>query len=209
MEKLILSTAHYLFTKDGIVHYKMSDLASKLGISKKTLYKFYPTKEFLVSRVLDRMLEEHQNRISSNVDIYTGNTLREIIGIAQSIFLLGKDVDTRFFNDLQSQFPNQWKIFNDSLEQTCFLRMRVLLEKGISESIIRGNLHPAMWIDLWKKHLVNDFEYAAELINQYSKDEVYWQCLSFFVQGIINKSMMDESEEILHEIFESSHLIHA
>lgn len=203
METLILRTAHYLFTKDGILAYKMSDLASKLGISKKTIYKYYPTKEFLVERVVDIIIEEHQNKLSLHVHQFKGDTLREIIGLVHSLFLLGRDVHTNFYNDLQSHFPNQWKIFNDSFDQSCYQPMRILLENGISEGLIRGNLHPKMLIDLWKKHLVNDFEYASELIDDYSKDEVYWQCLNFFIQGIISKEANHHTNEILNEFFET------
>ncbi|WP_126970296.1 TetR/AcrR family transcriptional regulator [Gynurincola endophyticus] len=205
MEILILKTAHYLFTSEGIVNYRMSDLASKLGISKKTIYKYYPTKEFLVERVVEIMIEEHEARLESSVDVYKGDTIREVIGLVHVLFYLGKDVNPAFYHDLQAHFPTQWKIFNDSLDRSSYQRMRQLLEKGITEGLVRGNLHPAMLMDLWKKHLVNDFEYASELINDYSKDEVYWQCLNLFIQGIISKEANDQTNEILHDLFESKH----
>ena len=58
MENRILLKARDLMTRNGVKHITMDDIASQLGISKKTIYQFYKDKEALVMAVVNLELEE-------------------------------------------------------------------------------------------------------------------------------------------------------
>lgn len=49
--KQILDTAYDLFVAKGYVHTQMKDIYTKIGISKKTLYRYYSSKEELAFEV--------------------------------------------------------------------------------------------------------------------------------------------------------------
>ena len=56
------------FTQLGSKHVTLDDLASSLGISKKTIYTFFDTKEDLVTASLENLLNEYKEDINGIVN---------------------------------------------------------------------------------------------------------------------------------------------
>ncbi len=63
------------------VPFKMDDIASEMGISKKTIYKYYPSKEVLIKKMINECDVTFQ---SNNRSIIYNNNLTEI----NKLFLL-------------------------------------------------------------------------------------------------------------------------
>lgn len=59
----IISTAAFLITKQGAEHTSLSDIARESGISKGTLYYYYPTKSELLFEITNR----HMKRLSEDI----------------------------------------------------------------------------------------------------------------------------------------------
>ena len=57
--KRIADKAHALFIRYGIRSTSMDDIATELGISKKTIYQFYSNKDSLVEALVDKATYEH------------------------------------------------------------------------------------------------------------------------------------------------------
>src|SRR4030043_1773551 len=55
IKERIINKATEMFFQFGYLKVTMDEIASKLGISKKTLYKFYPGKEFLIREMVDNV----------------------------------------------------------------------------------------------------------------------------------------------------------
>ncbi|MGE5335771.1 MAG: TetR/AcrR family transcriptional regulator, partial [Nitrososphaerota archaeon] len=53
VRRRILAGAEKLFTTYGYSRVSMDELAAELGMSKKTLYKHFPTKEALLLQVIE------------------------------------------------------------------------------------------------------------------------------------------------------------
>lgn len=56
----IANKAHELFMRYGIRSVSMDEVASQLGMSKKTIYQFYADKDSLVADVIDIELDASQ-----------------------------------------------------------------------------------------------------------------------------------------------------
>ncbi len=64
----IINTASSLFAERGVYGASLGDIAKALGISKGTLYYYYPTKQDLVDTVAERTLRQIGDRIFAWVD---------------------------------------------------------------------------------------------------------------------------------------------
>ena len=64
-EDLILDTAHELLLEQGYAEMSMDDLASRVGVSKATLYQHFPSKEELAVRVIVRSMGQGERYIAS------------------------------------------------------------------------------------------------------------------------------------------------
>ncbi len=65
----IISTAAFLITKQGAESTSLSDIARESGISKGTLYYYYPTKSELIFEITNR----HMKRLSEDILHWVGN----------------------------------------------------------------------------------------------------------------------------------------
>ena len=59
----IAEKARELFFRHGIRSITMDDIASQMGISKKTIYIFYNNKNSLVEHVVDKEISENRSTI--------------------------------------------------------------------------------------------------------------------------------------------------
>ena len=59
MEERIVNKAQELMFQTGVKHVTMDDLATQLGISKKTIYQYYKDKDSLVTAVVEKELSNH------------------------------------------------------------------------------------------------------------------------------------------------------
>ena len=64
----IINTAAGFFAERGVRGTSLGDIAKQLGISKGTLYYYYPTKQDVVDTVAERVLRQIGDRIFAWVD---------------------------------------------------------------------------------------------------------------------------------------------
>ena len=196
MEQQILDTVHQVFTTNSISRYTMDDLSAQMGISKKTLYRFYASRQELVDQVCNRVADEYEASMKPWDDAGISN-LKKLLGLISNVVGFCKRVSPDFFQDLRRHYPVQYIELNLKLEQTLTGRIQQLLQAGVQEGVFRNSLHPALVMSIWQQHLQKDFEYAAQLVNDYSKDEVFRQAVSLFLYGIIAPAAIAEMEELL------------
>lgn len=65
---LIIETASELFAARGVYGASLGDVAKELGLSKGTLYYYFPTKDGLVSAVAERCVKTIGGRLMTWVD---------------------------------------------------------------------------------------------------------------------------------------------
>lgn len=80
----IRETATALFTTGGIHSSSLADIAKAAKLSKGTLYYYYPTKEYLISDILEHHLNQTTDLIfawidSLNADMRAGDAIRNLI----------------------------------------------------------------------------------------------------------------------------------
>lgn len=199
MEQVILQTTFQLFTSKGIHQFTMDELANRLGVSKKTLYRFFPSRQDLVEQVSLQVSDEYEAAMQK-VDEQRLNSLKTLLGYIAAVVEFCKKTSPVYFSDLRKHYPFQWMELQMQMEKTLHTRVKRVLENGISEGVFRGNLHPELVMSIWQQHLQTDFEYAAQLVNDYSKDEVFRQAMYLFLYGIIAPAAIPTLEDELLEL---------
>jgi len=182
-EHIILQTAFRLFTTHGIQAYTMDDIASQLAISKKTLYRFFTSRHDLVQQVCKQVATEY-NQDMEEAEKTAGNLQRILAYMAVNVAFC-KKTSPAFFSDLQKHYPAENAALTDKLNSITEPRLLKVLEQGIVEGVFRGSLHPKLIVSLIQQHVKKDFEFAAQLVNDYSKEEVFRQAQYMFLYGII------------------------
>lgn len=144
MEDQIVAKATDMFINFGFKNVTMDEIAKEMGISKKTIYKFYENKEILVNEsiltiqkkwyeIFDQVLNQGLNAIQENLEIHNRFT---------SFF---KNSDTPLIYQLKKYYPQVYENLNilESEELSRFLSLNI--EKGISEGYYREDVNIKMY----------------------------------------------------------------
>lgn len=129
----ILMVTYQEMNKHGL-KFTMDDIASQLGMSKKTLYKLFRSKNDLITAVIQALL---QVALATEEKVMQAN-----IPLAQKIsnFLLSDMEDfphpsSLMARDIHNHHPEAYRLLSDfSAKRT--ERLAKLLEQGIEEGII-------------------------------------------------------------------------
>ncbi|MDN5378161.1 MAG: hypothetical protein PWQ76_416 [Clostridiales bacterium] len=130
----IIIHAINVFRKKGF-KFTMSEVAADAGISKKTIYKVFESKEDLLLAIADYGNEKIQERkkeiISSNLE--TSQKIREVIIALPKDFI---DLDFRKFDELAKTYPKVYERVAKHIEDD-WEPIFELLEQGMREGKIR------------------------------------------------------------------------
>lgn len=116
--------------------FTMGMLATRLGISKRTLYEHFESKEVLIEAIVDtiiRDLEMQRIDILNNHNLSLADKLKRMLAVKPR---LAVPVDDRAKLDLKRSFPSLWIKAQKSVEEQWALIDQVLRE-GIVEGCFR------------------------------------------------------------------------
>ena len=140
MKEDIVKRALNDFMQYGFKTFTMDDLANKMGMSKKTLYEYFPSKNDLVEATLDYALE-----IScKNADTFVqgeGSVIENVYRNqkkVQEVFNINSD---RPIWELQKYYPKTYERMEGEFAKTDALFIDKLLEKGWQEGLFRKDIN--------------------------------------------------------------------
>jgi AcrR family transcriptional regulator len=197
-EAVILQTAYRLFTTQGIQLFTMDEIAARLAISKKTLYRFFTSRHDLVQQVCTRVADTYDQAMTAADNEQINNLQRVLRYMAVNVDFCKKN-SMAFFADLQKHYPAEYTQLINALHNITQSRIQKELEQGIVEGVFRGSLHVKLVVTILQQHIQKDFEFAAELVNDYSKDEVFRQAMYLFLYGIIAPEAIPQLEHELKQ----------
>lgn len=135
----ILMTAAELMNRVGIKSISIDDICRQIGISKKTFYVCYETKDALVEALLKRKLEKEETEIRRRI---AGKSVKElmlsVIQIAQQTQDVRKTPHVLY--DLEKYYPKLYKEHLISVRNATYNFLRMYLQKGKDEGFFRADL---------------------------------------------------------------------
>ena len=137
LKKRILEKASESFFNRGYSGVKTDELAAELGISKRTLYELFPSKNDLLMASLQGVIRKIENETSEIVEEITNSTMGFIEGIkklmdaiSESIQRFGKDL----LEDLKKKAPEAWleieRFRADAIKKNFKILHRIGVERG-------------------------------------------------------------------------------
>ena len=104
----IFNYAKSLFLKEGFYKITMDNLAAGLKISKKTIYKYFSSKEVLIESIVESIKNEVSGKLD-NIRKSNDNAILKLINLNKLLCTMLIELDDRWINDLRIHFPSLWK----------------------------------------------------------------------------------------------------
>jgi AcrR family transcriptional regulator len=132
-EKIIRFAQDY-YMREGFYKTSMDTLAAELKMSKKTIYKYFPSKDILVEEVVGDLMMQVQNTLNQltaeKADAVTKlKILHEIIGKTITRF------SEKWLNDMRIHAPALWRKVDEFRTRRMFIALSGIFEQGKKEGL--------------------------------------------------------------------------
>ena len=140
MKENILQVATPRMQQVGIRSVSIEDLCKELGISKKTFYVYFPSKDDLV----DAMLHAHEEKITKDVQHLVAN--KTVVQLLVDWTKIARQTEKSshqtppILYDLKKYYPNHFKQHLKRVRRVMQQFMVQFLQKGQTEGIFRHEI---------------------------------------------------------------------
>jgi AcrR family transcriptional regulator len=185
VEKQILKGAEELFFRYGLKSITMDDIAKHLGMSKRTIYENFPTKDSIVSALLDNHREKS---ISDHELIHkeSKNAIEEQFMSMRMFKDMADVMNPRLLFELKKFHPKVWSEFQDLKQEVIQQFIIGNLKRGIKQGIYRKEID----VEILSRLRIEQIEIAwnPELFppSQFDIFKVNMAFLDHFLYGVVN-----------------------
>ena len=140
IQERIAQKAHDLFLKYGIRSISMDEIASQLGISKKTIYQFFADKDALVDNVIDIVICSNEQECRLHREA-SENPVHEILIATDMVQEMLTTMNPTIMFDLQKYHPAAFKKLADHKNEFLYTLIKDNLEEGIATQLYRPGIN--------------------------------------------------------------------
>ena len=105
---IILNHGFELLMNDGVRSFTVENLASCLCMSKKTIYKFFPTKETLIDKIVSFQLSQIEAKIKIVLDS-DSNPIQQFLGVMNIFYNSTAKLKIEQIGELKNRYPKMWQ----------------------------------------------------------------------------------------------------
>ena len=184
MRQCIIRAASDLFERLGFLGSGMQEIATKAGISTKTLYKHFPSKSGLIVEYIRIVLEADR--------IYSDQLLKNVrdpleyqIGILYYNISRGYLQKYIYMNQLRGYFPEAYAQVEDFKYKYLIQAVHHCLHWGIRENFYRSDIHVGILGKLWIEMAMIAIDLDTFHPDNYNQEQVFIELYKNYLHGIV------------------------
>ena len=135
----IRQKADELFRRYGIRSVTMDEIATQLGMSKKTIYQYYTDKDQLVDAVAVDEIQFSQECCVKDAAV-SANAIEEIFRVMEFVEVMFRNMNPSMLHDLEKYHPVGYRKFLDHKNKFLYDMVRKNIERGIKEELYRPEI---------------------------------------------------------------------
>jgi AcrR family transcriptional regulator len=157
----IIKTAGELFFRLGIRSVSIDDICREIGMSKKTFYVYFASKDELIEQMLRANVEHMEQKMRTTMESNDfGGIVRKF---TQWITTEKEDVRKvpQLVYDLKKYYPRQYNAFQRHSFETQQHYIEQFIERGMNAGLVRANINKEYTSHLFAKiytDALRDFE---------------------------------------------------
>jgi AcrR family transcriptional regulator len=133
-ENKIIEHGETKFFKEGFYKTTMDEIASELQISKKTIYKFFPSKEMFVMAIVKQFMERLKSKILAALNS-DKNAIEKLAELIQILAGISEKISTKRMEEMKRHFPNIWNEIDSFRTKMMFGNITKIIEQGKKEGL--------------------------------------------------------------------------
>jgi AcrR family transcriptional regulator len=185
MRSHILSTAKTLFLQFGFSKVTVDEIASRLGISKKTIYKYFTSKDELINTLLEQTISEMDAQCK-------GILQREDLGFVEKLREMMKNIAVQYsalhrplMEDLERNAPHIWRRIAEFRSTLVHQGFGKLLREGIEQGMFRDDIDEKLILMIYLNAIESSINPQSLASLPFSAVQVYEAILKVIYEGIL------------------------
>lgn len=197
----IIERASAVYMKFGIKSVTMDDLSRELGMSKKTIYKYFIDKNDLVKSIIE-MKVEMDKAVCISCSQQSENAIEDLINISKFVIEHVGNVNPTVFYDLQKHYKDAWKILEDHKWHFVLNMIKTNIERGIQEGIFRENMNVDVIARLYVSAQESIIKTEIFPWPEFKFQDVFTEMIRFHIRGLANEKGIKYLKQTMnHEQF--------
>lgn len=196
-----------MFLRYGIRSISMDDIASQLGMSKKTIYQFFSDKDELVNAVMNEEVTQtqHDCEFCKKNAI---NAIDEIFLTMEQLYVQLSQLNPMVLYDAEKFHPRAFEMFRKMKEEFLLQVVAHNIRRGIKEELYRDDINVETMSRYRVETMMVPFAMAASAPGKYNLADVTRETMLHFLFGLstlkghklIIKYKEEQLKKKLHEI---------
>jgi AcrR family transcriptional regulator len=180
----ILKKADDMFQSFGYSKITMAEIASGLGISKRTLYKHFSNKEHLLKEIISSIKCEVDSFIEGLIADKSMEFIEKLKRFMNFIAKQNARLEKPIVRDLMKNHPEFWHDIEEFRKKKAYSHLSRLIEQGIKSRIFRKDVNTEVVVLAYVSsiHSLINPEVLARL--PISADQVFKDIVKILFEGI-------------------------
>jgi len=197
-EKDIMDCALGMYNKYGVRSVTMDDVAKELGISKKTIYKYFENKADLIHKSIRNKFAEIQRSLME-IHAKTTNAIDELIEVDQVVCRIMRNHNHSMHFQLQKYYPETFSEVFEGRHEMLSMMIRENIESGKRDGLYRPEASTEVISFLYCAKMETMPEEEQQLFENHSMPFVMHQALEYHIRGLATAKGLEYLEQKLKD----------
>lgn len=190
--KRIIETATKQFLEYGYKKVTMDEIADILGMSKKTLYQFFPSKYELLNAVADEKVSHINHYVNQIIESREMNFIDKVHAIIKCVSNEHHQMRPAALLDIQKSVPEVWKKIMDIQKEQISIKFTQLMEIGKQQGYIRTDIPSEIITTIYSSAILT--MHNPEVYNTLNRtpSECFQYAVKIIYEGILTEKGLNE-----------------
>lgn len=181
----IMRAARELLVRDYYSGLRMDALAFELGMSKKTLYAHFESKDAIVAAIFEATGQTIRRRVGAVLAQPQGRFLQQIGAVLTILGGYFGTLTPGFLQDLQRFAPELYRQIDALKERNILLLFGHVLQLGVSQGAVRDDLSVPLVVEIWLSIIKGVHDPAALARTGLTPRQAFDKALDLFLRGLL------------------------
>ncbi len=195
----LLNRLEDLFVQFGVRNLTMDEVASHLGISKKTLYQWFSSKNELVLKVLGHHISKEKATCLQHASS-ASNAIEEMLIVLEYNSREFARMRSNIIYELQKYHPEAWQLIQRFQHDFMLKVIRDNIERGRREGVYRLDFNIDVIIRLHLGTVMNLFDPTLFPDDQFTRPGLFREYMLYHLHGLATpKGLAYLQQKLIHD----------
>lgn len=185
VRKRIIEAAREEFYKFGFSKVTVDEIASKLGMSKKTIYRLFPSKEDIVCTVIRETMREMETACGNIVGQENVDFVDKLRAMMTHVAVQYSKMGKSLLEDLQKNAPQMWKEIDEFRRKRIYTDFGNLLREGMQKGIFRNDIDEQLVLLIYANAIQTIISPETLMNLPFSAAQVFEAIVKIIYEGLL------------------------